>query len=289
MPRTNNKVTKEKNNSRVYAFWLSILAGILLVIANSAIWVNRYVFDNDNFTSVVTQSITSESSRQAIAQGVTDRVFEDRPALKNVAGNVSTNIVSGLLGTSQANNAISTVVSKLQALVTTDNPQDIAIELGGVKSGLTQLYDVATNLGRQPKVDPNNIPDQIVLVEADQIPNFYKISVVFLWLAPLAFIGAVVALVYPYVRNKREYKAIMMIQGACVAAAGLLALLVGPLFRPPLLANVERASGRTVIGNLYDAFIATFNQQALVVIGLGLLVLVIGTVLFGYQLYKNKR
>lgn len=283
------KVSKTTSNNLLKTtLGLGLLAGILLVITNSAIWVNRYIFNTDNFSSVVTTSLTSESSRQAIAQGVADRALADRPVLQKVAGDVPVRIISGLLGTTQASNAVDTVVSKLQVAVTSNNQESIAIDLSGIKSTVTQLVDVASNLGREPRVNPDNIPSEIVLIDKDDIPDFYRIGVAFLWIAPLALIGALAALAYPYIKNRGEYKTILAIQGACVAAAGLLALLVGPLFRPPLLANIERAAGRAVVGNLYDAFIATFATQSWYVIGLGVLMLVLGGGLSLYAVTKKR-
>ncbi len=284
------KADKQKGGvTLMQAFWFSVLAGFLLFITNSAIWVNRYVFDTENFSQVVTISLTSESSRQAIAQGVTDRVFADRPVLKNVVGDIPVNIVSGLLGTEQATKAIDAVATRLQTRVTSSEPKPIAIDLSGIKGVLTQLYGVATNLGREPQINPENIPNEIVLVEEDDIPNLYRASVVFLWLAPLAFIGAAASLIYPYVKNKQEYKLILVIQGACIAGVGMFALLVGPLFRPPLLSKLETQSGRTVIGNLYDAFIATFNAQTGFFIGIGIVMMLSGSGLILYTKLRARR
>src|SRR5690606_22608926 len=103
------------NNSSAAKQWkltlgLVILAGILRGVASSALWVNHYVFNTDTFSSVVTTSLTSESSRQAIAQGITDRALSDRPVLKKVAGDVPVRLMSGLLGTTQATNLIDTAV-----------------------------------------------------------------------------------------------------------------------------------------------------------------------------------
>lgn len=280
---------KEQSTVLKEAFWFGILAGVLLVITNSAIWVNRYLFDTENFSSVVTTSLTSESSRRAIAEGITDKVFENRPVLKNVVGDVPVNIVSGLLGTEQATKAIDVVATKLQTRVTSSEQESVLVDLSGIKGVLTQLYEVATNLGREPKIDPSTIPSEVVLIDKEDIPSFYKASVVFLWLAPLAFIGAAVSLIYPYTKDKKQFKTIMLIQGACVTAAGLLTLLVGPLFKPPVLSNVKTPAGRTVVGNLYDAFIATFNAQAGFIIGIGIVMVLSGAGLLIYKRLKIRK
>ncbi|MBP7807328.1 hypothetical protein KA047_02420 [Candidatus Saccharibacteria bacterium] len=280
----NSEAPRKKLSALTKTFWLSILAGFLLLISNSAIWVNNYIFDDQNFSSVVTTAITSESSRTAIAESVTNKVFADRPVLKKVAGDVSTNIISGLLGTTQANNAISEVVQRLNVLVTSNSPQPVVLDLSGVKNILTQLVDVSTSLGREPKVNPDSIPSEITLLDTDNLPNFYRFSVAFLWMAPLAFIGALASIAYPYIKPTRQFKPMLLMQGAVVTAFGLLALLVGPLFRPPLLANVDTSQGRVVIGNIYDGFITTFNTQSRYLLGLGVLMMLVSAAMYVYQI-----
>jgi len=72
------------------------------------------------------------------------------------------------------------------------------------------------------------------------------------------------------VKRSRYYR-IAMVQGAALVMAGLLSLLVGPLFRPPALANITSPNLRIVVGNLYDSFIMSFNQQSMVMIGVGVI------------------
>lgn len=279
----------QKPNYLKRAIWLSVLAAVLLVITNSAIWVNNQIFDTKNFTNTVKTSLTSEESRNAIATGLTDRALDGRPILRNVVGDVPVNIVGGLLGTNQAEKAVEKVTSKLHVLVTSEQRESVSYDITGIKSVLTQLYDTVTNLGREPRINPNNIPDEIVLIEAGKLPNLYKASVAFLWLAPLAFVGAFLALAYPYFKNPKDYKAILAIQGAIVASTALLALSIGPLFKPPVLANIQTGTGRTVIENIYDAFIATFNTQSLYLFTIGGVALGVSGGLYLYQLIIKKK
>lgn len=282
--------SKKKPNYIKRTIWLSVLAGILLVITNSAVWVNNQIFDSNNFTNTAKSSLTSEESRNAIAKGISDRVFEGRPVLNNLVGDTSTSIISGLLGTNQAEQALSKVTLRFHTMVTSENSESITLELAGIKSVMNRLYDVSTDLGREPKVDPGRIPEQIVIVDANKLPNFYKESVILLWLAPLAFIGALISLAYPYFKQPRKYQSILAIQGAFVTAAALLSLSIGPLFRPPVLNNIQTESGRIVVGNLFDAFIATFNSQTMYLFIIGLSALLISALLYLYQkIVLNKK
>lgn len=262
-------------------------AAFLFVIANSALWVNRYIFDTNNFTQITTESLTSESSRRAMAQAITNRALEDFPAVRNVVNNSAVNVVSGVLGSDQVETVMQKAVSKLQVVLTSNNQESIVIDLSGPKMVLSRIID-AVGEHRQVKVNPENIPNEIVLLDAAKIPDFYKYGVFFLWLGPIALIGAAVLTAVPYFKLQQNYKFIMLAQGGALLIVSLLALLVGPLFRPPLLANLTREEGRIVVGNLFDAFMATFNAQTTSLIIAGLVVVLAAAGLMMYNEIRNK-
>jgi hypothetical protein len=260
--------------------WLTIAATFLLLIANSAIWVNQQIFNSDNFTETVTTSLTSESSREAIASQVTDKIFEDKPVAKRLVGNFSDKLISGLLATDQFDNVLNVAVEKLQVYATSETQEDVEIDLTGIKSVITQVTNVADTLGSDVTVETSNVPDSITLVSADNVPDFYTYGVVLLWLAPISLIGAIILLLIPYRKNWHNRKVTLITQGVIVTIGGLLALLIGPLVRVPLLAQVQTSSGRVVVGNIYDAFIATFNSQTMWIITIGLVAVVVGLSLY---------
>ena len=84
---------------REKTIWLALLAGILILIANSALWANNNIYNEEKFSEIVTESITSESSREAIADGVTSEIFKDSPVARRLVGGTSTKLISGLLDT----------------------------------------------------------------------------------------------------------------------------------------------------------------------------------------------
>lgn len=250
----------------------SLVAGVLLVIVNSAIWVNRQVFDADNFTTTAVNSITSESSRQAIGARISEEALKNTPVLENVIGDRAANLMSGLLATDQANKLLTATVSRLHIYLTSNNQQDVDVDLTGLKTTLARLVEISGS--SQDRVNPNNIPDTIVLVRAKDVPDLYAYGIALSWLAVIGFLVAIALLALPYIADRKNYLSIMAIQGALLAAVGLLALLIGPLFKPSVLAPLQNANGRVVVGNLYDAFISTFNAQTTILIAVGVLVCV---------------
>lgn len=261
----------------------SIAAALLLVITNSAIWFNKQIFNSTNFTNTAVAAITSDSSRQALGARITDELLADLPVIKNLAGDQITNVISGLLGTDQAQRLLTATVSRLQVYVTSSDQQDVAVDLSGFKSTISQVATVLnTNADRANNIDANKIPNSLVLVDADKVPDLYSYGVALSWLAPLSALGALVLLALPYLHDRTKYKTILLVQAVAIAVAGLLSMMIGPLFRPMALASFQNVNGRTVVANIYDAFIQTFNMQSMTLVYAGLIV---GLVAFATWIY----
>lgn len=237
-----------------------IIAAVLLLIANSALWVNNVLFNTQEFTTLTSQALLSESSRNAIAAEVVDTVLEDRPVVKRVIGEPATKLIAGLLGTNLTKSATDKLVATLQTAVTTKNPRTIEFDLTGIKSTATKLIELTGE--DSPIPEGRELPDTLVVLDANRVPNFYGYGVVFLWLAPISALIAIILLAYPHIKQKRFIMSLSALQGAALVLTGFMALLVGPLFRPPVLAQISSSNLRVVVENIYNTFIATFNSQS---------------------------
>lgn len=270
--------------------WLiasAIVASILLIVANSAIWVNRNLFDTNKFTNTAVASLTSEPSRRALSSEITDIAFADYPKVQALVGDRATEFISGLLGSEQAEKITTKAVSKLQVKLTSpprENP--VEINLVGLKDTLNKLIEVSGREG-ETKIDPNKIPDKIVLLNPDNIPNFYNAGVVLGWLSPLLVLLSIALLAWPYFKKREIYTRILALQGSILLLFGLLALAIGPLFKPMLISNVDSTNLRIVVGNLYDAFIASFNSQTLFLVFAGLISILASASIHAYRYYKK--
>ncbi|MEI7682907.1 MAG: hypothetical protein WCJ24_01230 [Candidatus Saccharibacteria bacterium] len=287
----NKKINKNNGFWRRVAI-TSMIAAFFLIIANSAIWVNQAIFNTDNFAATAVSSITSDSSRQALAQEVVDRALVDRPVIKNVVGSTATKLISGLLDSDRFTKVLTVAVSKLQVYLTSSQQKSITLDLTGVKSTIDKLITLADSTGLDVNANGervNNLPDQLVLVDANNVPSFYTYAVIFMWVAPLCVLMALALLVYPYFRDRRRYYQIALVQGTVIAVTALLLLLLGPLFRPPVLSNVTSPNMRIVVENMYNAFIALFNNQAYIMFGLGVVLALLPLAAFyGLQFYNQK-
>lgn len=265
---------------------VTIIAGFLLVIANSALWVNRTLFNDEVFTTITKQSLLSESSRNALAEEIVDTVLENRPLVKNIAGDTITKLISGLLNSSQAESGLKIVISSVHLAITSENPKNIEYDLVGIKNLIDRIVTV---VGDEPDTSSiNKIPDKIVILDVSKLPKLYVYGTIFLWVAPIALIGAVILLARPHIIRRRLDAKILTFQGFAIIGASVTALLVGPLFRPPLLAQIPDSDLRVVVDNVYNAFIENFNTQTMWLFGLGLIILSMAICSFVYYRYVAK-
>lgn len=250
--------------------------------------MNNQIFDTENFTKTAVGSLSSESSRRAISARITDEALKDRPVLRNLIGDHATNLVSGLLATDQANKLLEASVTRMQVYVTSNDQQDVDIDLSGLKSILTRVVELSGS-EQTDRIDPDKIPERIVLIEEENVPDIYMYGVILSWLAPIGLLLAVGLLALPYFSDRKNYISIMLVHGTVLLATGLISLLAGPLFKPPVLEPFANPNGRIVVGNLYDAFIATFNAQTVWFIYLGLAVFAAVIILRLYPQLRSKK
>lgn len=264
------KPKPEQRWSNAKLFGFGLIAAVLLLVANSAFWANNQLFNTANFSRTATSAITAESSRQAIATSLTERIFADRPVALQVVGDTSTKLISGLLDSQRFESAVARATTRLQTYVTSEDQQSVVINLEGLKQVISTLIALSDQAGAT-RVDPAQIPNEITVVDADNFPSFYNQGVTLLWLGPLALIGATLLLAWPHIKRRAERVTAIGLQATALLTGSVLALLIGPLFRPMFLAKANSESGRVVLENLYNGFIGTFNDQTMWLIWLALL------------------
>ncbi len=251
------------------------LAGVLLLLAQSAFWINHTIFDKATFSTIVTSTINTEQSRQAIAATVVGRTLQDRPVIRRIAGDKATQLISGLLGTDLAAQTINTVVDRSYTYLTSENPESIEIDLLPIKTPLAGLVSFAESQGREVNFDVNSVPDSIMLFDASNLPNIYGYSVLMLWLGPLFWLGSFgLFAIYMY-RGRRVYAKRIYIVGTVIILVSFVGLLFGPLLPPPISALVPVTELRSVVGSLVGALLAPFTSQMYVTIASTAIILAI--------------
>jgi hypothetical protein len=255
-----------------------IAIGLCLFVTNSAIWFNQNIFNTNQFTAVATEAIVSPSSRLATAKGITNKIFENRPLLLRVLDDTTTKIVSGLLDTAAAHAVMSESITRLHTVITSEDPQPIVINLVSFKAVLSRIASVIDQPAAENSVNIEDIPDAIVLLNPENLPNIYQMGATLMWLGPLLgliALGLLLWLLFKAWADKLEVAKIFLWTSLTLVATGALSLMVGPIFRPRLLVQVTDENARVIVTNLYNAFLTTYNQQTLIFFSLAIISLII--------------
>jgi hypothetical protein len=254
-------------------FFLTV-ATIFLLLAQSAYWLNHTIFDQRSFNNIVSTTLQSESSREAIAQNIINRALEDKPILRRTVGPQATQLVTGLLGTDLATQSFNTVIDRTYAYLTSENPQPIAIDLTSIKVPLSGLVSFAERLGREVTFDPSFIPDSIELFNPKNIPDFYSYSIALLWLGPLFWLSSFIIFATYIYRGRVVYAKRVYIVGSLFIAVSGIGLLFGPIIPPTVAALVPTLELRPVVGDLISNLLQPFTRQMYVTIIVTSLILV---------------
>lgn len=250
-----------------YVSWIVLGLGLVfMMLAQSSFWITNTIYNQKSFTEIATTSLSSDSSREAIAQSIVNGVLSERPLLRNTISGKATSLVSGLLETDFSQQAIGLVVQKSYAYFTSSTQEPIAIDLSALKAPLSAIVWIAERQGREPQLDISRIPDSVTLYEPKDLPNLYGYGIAVLWLGPL-FAVLAIALFTAYILLSREhYQKRVYILGAAVIGASALGLLLGPVVPPSVAALISNASSRVVVSNLITALIQPFLQQMIATI-----------------------
>lgn len=266
---------------RIRTTVLLTIVAVLILIAQTAWWINHTIYDTETFSSITTTALTSESSREAIANEIVSQSFADKPVLQATLGKSATKLISSLLATDQATNAIEKVTTKVQTILTSEKREAITFNLVPLKQGLVVISAIAERADRPIEVEASEIPDSITLIKENESPKLYKFNQTLLFLAPVSIFATIGLLGYLlYSGRNKIYKVLLQIGIMLTAVAGI-GVITGPLIRPPVLSMVSNANARIILGNLYDGFIAPFNSQMATMGAVGVLVIVFAAIQLG--------
>lgn len=249
--------------SRFINTLLVICAALLLFFAQSARWINHQVFNQQNFTNAVLVGIQQESSRRAIATAVVDKTLEDRPLVRQYAGERLIAVTAGLLDSDLSTQALRFLTNDLYAYVTAPNREDVKINLVAIKQPLAQIAELARNPETSEKIDSltQDIPDEVTIVQSSDIPDLSGTVSTMLWLSPVLWLGSIgLFSIYIY-RGRKQYAKRVYIVGGAVMLVAAVGVLTYPFVPPPVMSAIPNIELRPVAENLSQQFLGSFRSQ----------------------------
>jgi len=250
--------------------WKKVLSGVLLTLgaitfflAQSTLWVSNNFFNEDVFVGTVQEVLSTEESRQAIANTIVHTALENNPVAEQLIGKQATALVTGLLGTDIVGQLFDRVAHRAYAYLTSSNRQDIAINLESVKDPLTKIVAIAERGDRDVKFDPSKIPDSITLVDSESLPDISAYIRMILFASGLLWFATIASFVtYIYLNRMRLVRSIYWV-GASIIIVSLIGLFSGPFIPPAIASLVNVIEVRSVVEDLTEALLYPFQVQLL--------------------------
>lgn len=261
---------------RLLRIALLSIGGISLFLAQSTLWVNHVIFNQETFTKTTTEVILSQRSRDAISQSIVDKAFENRPVADRLVGDRAVTFISSMLESDISEKALTKVADKSYAYITSSDRQDIAIDLSAIKDPLAGIISFAESRGREVKFDAASIPDKITLIESDELPDiasYIRLMIIasgILWLTVISTFSA-----YIFISRQGRIKRLYSV-GLTIIIVSLLSLSSGPFVPPVISSFVANIQLRGVVNDLVVAYLQPFlNQMYLTILLTGLVLLIV--------------
>ncbi len=237
---------------------LLFIGAVCLFLALSATWLSTTVFDQKFFTETTKKVLATSKSREAIANVIVDKAFTNSPLLQRVAGTQATSLVSGLLDSDLAGTLYSRTINTSYAYLTSPNQEDVVIDLTSIKAPLSDMVFFAKLIGREIQFEPSSIPDEIVLLSADSLPDLYAyVRLIVMFNALFWIISAASFTGYIFIKKSGRARRIyhVCLAGVIVAVIGLI---TGPFVPSAIASFVEVIGIRTIIVDVTNAFLQPF-------------------------------
>jgi len=263
--------------------WRKVLGGVLIALgalafflAQSSLWVSNNFFNEDNFVSTVEEVLKTEESRTAVANTIVHAALQNNPVAEQLIGKQTTALVTGLLGSDLVGQVFDRLAHRSYAYLTSSDRQDLVIDLTAVKDPLTTIVTIAEKNFRDVKFDPASIPDSIMLLESDTLPDFSSYIRTTLFAGALLWLVVIASFATYIFMNRANWIRSVYVVGWSLLIVSAIALLTGPFVPPAVASLVNLVSIRSVVEDLSMAFLQPFQVQLLssmVLIALVLLII----------------
>ncbi|HEX21070.1 MAG TPA: hypothetical protein ENH19_00265 [Actinobacteria bacterium] len=259
---------------------LSIIVSVFLILASTGLWVERQIFNKDNFKTTAVEAIRTVQVRDAIANRIIISLTGSFPRLSDLAQKFVKPSLADFLNGKLVKGAVNNIAGEIQTALTSPKPKAISIDI----SALTGPAKTAANI--IPKLDPDiknaikQLPPSIELIKKGVIPSIFTVGLVLMWLGRITGVAALIIvgyMVWKAVVNRESL--ILKTLGIYISIGTALYLLLIWAFASPLLATIGDGDIRVIISKIFDAFTRILiNQTWLVLIG-GLLIVAGGYLL----------
>lgn len=285
MAKSDKSVSKSTQNSEIKAapkkhnalmVFLAGIAVVLLLIITFGTWAKNNLYNTETFSTHVVTAIQTEEVRNAIASGVTDKLYDGRPVLSRLLSNTTESFISSQLATERAGNILDKLASKLQERAIRGKDTPVVIDISGYTATLASIRETIA-----PDADPQySLPQgddaRIVILNGDEIPSLKNAGVVMLAVLPFAMLGLIVLFIVSWFKVGRKTR-LFKITGVVLLITGTLILIFTNTTAAQLSLIASNANQAVILQAVYTEFVGNLQRFQSILIGTGLAIIVMAS------------
>jgi len=179
---------------RIGASVLVVLSVLLLLLSGYGWWAKRYFLDSDRFSAKAGQILAKPEVQNALAVAVTDEISQASGRDLRIAQPFITNIVDGVVSSSQFETVFDAAVLRLHQAVVGGGARSAVLELGTTVDQVRSAVEpIAPNLAKEI---PSGKQLQITVLDKSQLQTVYDVTniiekaVIGLTIATIVFFAA---------------------------------------------------------------------------------------------------
>lgn len=263
-----------------WTYVIIVVATVLLTLSTIGGWVETVMLDQEGFTALTADTLTTEESRAAIAQELVNQVeqrFREIPAAVREPLEAA---LAGLLNISLVRSALEIASDLLwQALFV--NQGAVILDVTPLRGFIDQIIS-AVDAALGELIEITDLPTEITLLQQGQLPDLEPYRNLVLWITSLFFLTGAGLLTFVFIRYRRprpQLAKLLSVSGWLIVGQGILLVILPVLLRPLVAGSVTGPTGRAITEEAYDKLIAELHIQLVLPFIVGIALFIAGTLL----------
>jgi hypothetical protein len=262
---------KPLSQTTLYLF--SALFVVSVLFLNIGIWFQKTVFDETRSKGLIVASLQEESSRDAIAAEITAKSLSQWPRVENMLGDTLESKISDFIASPLGQPIIKQIADSLFKQFTTNQTSLINIDTRPlVQFLIPRMPDSITGLF--DRIIPE-LPAPVIELDA-KMAQFYEWGSFFSRYAPIALVVAVFVFALLLFKSQ-DWRKALQIMGVLLALGTTIVILLLDKVQAELSAAITNPNIKILASNLYTAYADIFEKQSLLLLVIGLILALIGT------------
>jgi hypothetical protein len=252
-----------------------IVAAIFIFVADISVWAWMNVVDNDRFVVVARETMEREDVRIALATIIVDRMFENRPLLREAIGEEVAAALAGILGRDRFQSLFDRLADRMHRVIIAGGVDPVTLDITTVRSVVLALARVFRDEDDVSSIE--SYPNEIVILEEQRYAAIERLVIAIPWVAVFSSLAGIGLLALAFLRAADRSRALVL-AGGTIAGVAVLTLVLSLPVRATLIQQFAMREQRIIVGELYDAFVRSLYAQTLILGAIGLIMVGIGLV-----------